>query len=103
MKIHAAAPVIIGLALILSAPVVSKIVYAQPLAQARMEPSNNGVPVLNPMMPGSTVYSTSLDEGFRQLGQSLAHVYRTCTRGDQSYMFIESVFLSNLCLRFSLL
>jgi len=39
MKIHAVVPIIIGLALIISAPVVSKTAYAQ----ATMQPSSNGV------------------------------------------------------------
>ena len=39
MKIHAAVPIIIGLALIISAPVVSKAAYAQ----ATMQPSSNAV------------------------------------------------------------
>jgi hypothetical protein len=53
--------VLIGLTLILSTfistvSIVQKIAYAQ----ARMEPSNNGVPAPNPMMPRSTVVGSNI-------------------------------------------
>jgi hypothetical protein len=52
-------PIIIGLALIFTAPVVSKIAYAQ----MRMGLSSNGVPVPNPMMPASGIVGSNAESG----------------------------------------
>jgi hypothetical protein len=56
--------ILIGLTLILSTfistvSIVQKIAYAQ----ARMEPSNNGVPAPNPMIQRSTVVGSNIEPG----------------------------------------
>jgi hypothetical protein len=61
------------LALILNAPVVSKIAYAQ----VRMGPSSNGVPVSNPMTRESGMVGSNAESGRNSAVQSVTGAIRS--------------------------
>jgi hypothetical protein len=82
--------ILIGLTLILSTFISTvSIVQKMAYAQARMEPSNNGVPVLNSMNQRSTVVGSNTEPG-RNLGvQGIAGALssdgRTIANGPQTF------------------